>query len=701
MNPQMAPHQQGPFQGQVPQQAQNTNQQRQAPNAQQKVTPGTQGTQASHNNFDPQLTLWSLEKAKSTDSWADVKPQQQHLSLKELQDELEKFKQRDLTAKGILDELESPNCRKQINRLADDQTKELQKLNKTLKYILAGILPKWKYVDRRKREKALVRVQVILQTVPSGLVEPQAHKLGGVGVGNAASAQGKQSGGQQAANGAGQAHKIVHPQGQQHMANGQHFEQHLPPPPGGHHNGGHGPPPPPPPPNGHHGGNPPPPPPPPNTGHGHAHGSHQQQFHKMPGTFPDSYPMNQGRPPIEVLDPQFMYNQKHKQKHHRRDDSDESSSSSSGWDTETNSSRTDSYNAYSVEDGYTNVRKGHHKHTKRDGRARKSSHHRVRSQSRSPDLRKSDKRPSRQRRSSDASGIGRAGRRSPTSPRAKSPYYSSGDDSRRSHKKKYKYQNRSAENLTQEYNRKATNRAGTPPMSRGSSQESWTDASFSDGSSNFSRRVRESDGERDRGHRRRRKHSSSHYRVKDLDSSRYDIPDPRYIDRDDHADDYPYGVSRENDRRRAEAVFGNLRPATHRRATEQANPFFQDTTPLRQTREQAFNNYAAGLREQDFAYATPSQGYVRGNSPPKQELYTTDEVNVLLNRFHLNQNQQRRPLGRSQTDSMGTAYLDNDHAGVPLRSQYMDPRDQGFLNEDGMNPRYAPRVPRYDAGYRH
>lgn len=691
MNPQMASHQQGPFQGQV-QQPQNANQQRQAPNAQQKGPAGAQGSQASHNNFDPQLTLWSLEKAKSTDSWADVKPQQQHVALKELQDELEKFKQRDFTAKGILDELDSPNCRKQINRLADDQTKELQKLNKTLKYILAGILPKWKYIDRRKREKALLRVQVILQTVPSGLVDPQGQKLGGAG---AAAGAGKQAGnlqGQQNVNGAGQAHKNVHLQGQQHPTNGQHFE-HLPPPPGGHHNGGHGPPPPPPPPNGHHGGNPPPPPPPPNAGHGH--GSHQQQFHNMPGTFPDSYPMNQGRPHIKVLDPHFVYNQKHKQKHHRRGDSDDSSSSSSDWDTETNSSRTGSYKAYSVEDGYTNVRKGHRKHTKRDGRARKSSHHRVRSQSRSPGFRKGDQRSSRQRRNSDVSGIGRAGRHSPTSPRAKSPYYSSGDDSRSSRNKKYKYQNRSAENLTQEYNRKATNRVGTPPMSRGSSQGSWTDASFSDGSSSFSRRVRGSDGERDRGHRRRRKHSSSRYHAKEFDSTKYDIPDPRYVDRNIRADDYPYDMSRETDRHRGETVFGNRRPPINRRATEQTNPFYQDTIPLRQTREQAFNNYGTGLREQDFAYTTPAQGYLRGTSPPKQDLYTTDEVNVLLNRLNLNQDQQRRPLGRSQT-----TYLENDHVrGLP-RAQYIDPRDQGYLDEDPLNARFASRVPRYDAGFR-
>ncbi|OAK93904.1 hypothetical protein IQ06DRAFT_90716 [Phaeosphaeriaceae sp. SRC1lsM3a] len=697
MNPQMAPHQQGSFQGQVPQQAQNANQQRQVPNVQQKATIGAQGAQNLHNNFDPQLTLWSLERAKAKDLWTDVKPQQQHIALKELQDELEKFKQRDLTAKRILDELDSTSCRKLINKLADDQTKELQKLNKSLKYILAGILPKWNYVDRRKKEKYLGRVQVILQTVPSGLMEPQAQKSGGAGAGNAMGTQAKQAGnfqGQQSANGAGHAVKNVHPQGQQHMGNGQHFEQHLPPPPGGHQNGNHGPPPPPPPPNGHHGGNPPPPPPPPNGGHGHGHGSHQPQFQRMPGSFPESYHMNQGRPPIEVLDPNLMYNQKHKQKHHRRANPDDSSSLSSEWESETNSSHTGSYNAYSVEDGYSNVRKGHRKHTNRDGHARKSSHHRRRSQSRSSGLRKSDQKSSRQRRNSDSSGVGgRTGRRSSASPRAKSPYYSSGDDSGRSRKKKYKYQNRSAENLTQEYNRKAA-KFGTPPLSRESSQGSWTDASSSEESGSFSRRMRESDGERERGHRRRRKHSSSRHHAKEYDSSRYDIPDPRYVNRDVRADDYPYDLSRENERRRAETIFGNRRPTAARHSSEQPNPFFQDTIPLRQTREQAYNSYGTGLREQDFAYA-PSQGYVRGNSPPKQDLYTSDEVNVLLNR--LNQEQQRRPLGRSQT--MGTTFLDSEHARVPLRSQYMDPRDQGFLDEDNVNPRFASRVPGYRTGY--
>jgi hypothetical protein len=134
----------------------------------------SQSIPSSNLNYDPQMALWSLEKVKRTDFWADVKPRQEHIALKELRDELEKFKQKDLTPQRILDDLKSPNCRKVINTLVDNQTKELQKINKTLKWILGGILPEWRWMDRRKKERMLVRVLVILQTAEA--VNPMENK---------------------------------------------------------------------------------------------------------------------------------------------------------------------------------------------------------------------------------------------------------------------------------------------------------------------------------------------------------------------------------------------------------------------------------------------------------------------------------------------------------------------------------------------
>jgi hypothetical protein len=713
MNNHMAAQQQPLQQNQLPPQPQAFNQQRQTPNAQPAKGPqGPQSTQSSSSNYNPQLALWSLEKAKSNDSWADVKPQQQHISLEELRDELEKFKHKDLTAKRVLDDLKSPNCRKQINTLADNQTKELQKTNKTLKWILGGILPEWRWADRRKKERLLVRVQVILQTVPSGLIEPQVPKpAGGGGAGNPAGTQqskqpGNMAGQQQQGNmqnqgpNMGQQPKNIPQQGPHNMAQSQQFDQRLPPPPIDNHGSGNILPPPPfatgHPVHGGHGlmdGHLPPPP---------AHGGqgqsrpHQTQKKFMPGAFPEPFGMRQGQPPITVNNAHYIHKHKSKPKAHR---GERSGGSSSEWTSETDSSGTESFNVHSVEGDYGEVRQGHRGRSKREGRAKKTTHRRVQSRIRSRSTGKARDHSARQRRDSGSSGI-RSGRHSPVSSTTKSPYNSSGDERKHGYSRKHKHRSRSRESPTRAYNRKKAGKFGTASSLSGhSSGGSWSDATFSDHSAGYDRRDRDRD--HDRGHRHRRSRSRSRsreHRHRKSSFSKHDDPINRYNIRENGADDYPYGTAsppRTQNHFRDETLPAGGRPLPHRRHTTQVpapNPFYAGTTPLNQAREQPYNNYDANLPGPDYAYTPQSQGYMPRNTESGQGRYTTEELNTLLNHLHLG---KERPLpGR-----MNSAYMDNDHAQriPPLRRQYPPRRDFDHPDEtDSRFSRFASRVPGYD-----
>jgi hypothetical protein len=718
MNNHMAAQQQPLQQNQLPPQPQPFNQQRQTPNVQSAKGPqGPQSTQNSTANFNPQLTLWSLEKAKSNDSWADVKPQQQHISLEELRDELEKFKHKDLTAKRVLDDLKSPNCRKQINTLADNQTKELQKLNKTLKYILGGILPEWRWADRRKKDRILIRVQVILQTVPSGLVEPQVLKPGG-GPGNAAGMQqpkqpGNMTGQQQQGNmqnqgpNMGQQPKNVPQPGQHTMAQSQQFDQRLPPPPVDLHGNGNILPPPPfvngPQVHGGHGimdGHLPPPPS--HVNHGHPRPHHPPK-NFMPGAYPVTSAKKQGQPPIPASNTHYMREQKPKPKGRRGERSGESSSD---WVSETDSSGTESLNVYSVEEGYGDVRQGHRARSKRESRAKKTTQRRVQSRTRSRSAGNTRQHSVRRRRDSTSSGS-RSGRHSPISSTTRSPYNSSSDEGRHGHSKKHKHRSRSSESPTRAYNRKKAEKFGTTSSLSGhSSHGSWSDAASSDHSAGYGRRDRDRD--HDRGHRHRRSRSRSrsrsHRRHRKSSFSKHDEPTHRYNIRENGVDDYPYGTAsppRTQNHYRDETLPVGSRPLPHRRHTTQVpvpNPFYAATTPLPQTREQPYNNYGADLQDLNYTYTPQPQGYMPRNTQSGQGRYTTEEVNVLLN--HLNKDRQRMP-SEATHNRVDPAFMDNGHTQrmPPLRRQYTQRRDLDFLDEAEVNPRYPLRAPAYD-GYR-
>jgi hypothetical protein len=260
-------------------QPQNFGQKKATPNGQQKST--QQQSQIPQTKYDPQLVLWSLEKQNLADSWTKVKPQEQRISLEEIQDELIKFERCGRTVRRALDDLKSKNCRTIINHLVEDQTHELAKLNKSLRYVIAGILVNWVYLDRLKREKVPHRIQVILRTEPSGFQAPQFTKLGNNGTQNAYDTQdGIKSLKLGMPMQPGQHHPGQQHPGQQHQGfppgpgpNMQPRPQPGPPPPPGGRGqipgSGNSPPPPPPPPGGHQGGHPggigggflPPPPP--------------------------------------------------------------------------------------------------------------------------------------------------------------------------------------------------------------------------------------------------------------------------------------------------------------------------------------------------------------------------------------------------------------------------------------------------------
>jgi hypothetical protein len=713
MNPQTATHQQASYpnsQPQQPQQPQQGTQQRQMPNTLHSGTQGhQQQAQSPYANFDPRLTFWSLEKPKNADSWADVKPQQQHISLEELQDELETFKRKDLTVKRVLDEVKSLNCRKQINNLADDQTKELQKSNRTVKYIIGGILLEWRYIDRRRKEKILNRVQVILQTVPSGIVEVQSSRpAGGTGSANG-NAQGPHSlkqpsmtpGQQYHGNTQGQGPNMAHQprtipqQGQQHMGQSQ-FDLRPPPPsgqgqtfgggttthapPGGHQVHGHG-----------DRGAPPPPPPPPIGGGGQNHGQYNPQVNVMPGTYPDSVPMKgmrHGMSGVETVDPQFMHGRKPRHKVHRRMSSTEESNH---WDTETGSSGSDSYHVRSVEGDFGLVDDGRRGRSKRSKHMTKTRRHKSQSRVRSRSIRKGHQRQHPRRRGSGSSNS-RTGRHSPTSPKAKSPYNSSSDEGRHSHKK-HKYKVRSGVSSTGAYNNKGFEKfASSPTMSRHSSQKSWSDVTSS---SHF--------GDRDK-HDRRHDHTRAHlhtlYHHDRSNRAKYEDPDRSgFANRRSFADDYPYDIrsSRDHDQ------YGNEEPCTdrppsHRRTTTQVplpNPLFTTPdAPLRQNREPAYSAYPVDTNMRKHQLFQEPQRYTTHHSSVEQDRFGMDDiVDALYDRIAKKGEAQRMPpLGRHHTERHSGFFDDEGSQRMPpLRRHQTEGRRSFITNADDWDRKYPPR----------
>lgn len=322
----MPAHSQAPGQNQMPQ---NPSQQRPGPNMPQKPAQG----QPSQNQFsyNPQLAIFIFEKSKNAESWDDVEPEEQHIPLPDLKNQLNKYRRKRGNVKASLDEISSATIRRLINELVEVENRKLWDLNKALQWKIASVETEWRQVNKLKRQ--IKRVSVLLETEasrytesqtvrpptagPQGVQDPNKPKpAGGPGMGQM-NAQAQNMAQQQRA---AQQHAFSAAQGQQFDAQlppppppagsmhanqaGHHHQHHgnMHPKPPGHQNTNGGPPPPPPPPPGHPGhpqntGMPPPPPPPP--------GGVRPQHDQMRGAFPRhaNVPvMKHGHPNIEILD---------------------------------------------------------------------------------------------------------------------------------------------------------------------------------------------------------------------------------------------------------------------------------------------------------------------------------------------------------------------------------------------------------------
>ncbi|KAG9191403.1 hypothetical protein G6011_09491 [Alternaria panax] len=379
----MASSQQPLYQGQVPQQHQNVGQQRQVPigqqrqqalgQAQQRPTQSQEQPLNPYAGYDPQLASFILEKPKNAKSWEDAEPKRQNFSLQEIQSELHKSRRNHGNVKKNMDEIPSPNCRRIINELVEDKNVELAKYNRAIQYRIASVTNTWRSINRRDRQ--LVRVDIILETEPSGFQEPMQAKVA-VSAGPQDPNKLKQQGypqNQQFPNQLNpsqnmpQQHQQRPPQQQQQQQpypsqqNMGHSQQVEPPrpqhPPGqGNMNQTPGP------------GNPPPPPPPPGMPGPHDMGGpprppmhegggrpmpgpmqHPQPHHPppgqhpIPGTFPEQLLMpsnhmrhGQGRL-VDILNPNHRRHQKARHKGHR-DAFGSSSDSDSSWEVESEDS---------------------------------------------------------------------------------------------------------------------------------------------------------------------------------------------------------------------------------------------------------------------------------------------------------------------------------------------------------------------------
>jgi hypothetical protein len=691
-NPQMAAQHHASFQNQMPpQQTQNVSQQRQAPNAQPKGNQVQQQIPSTYNNYDPQLALFRLEKAKNVETWEDVEPEKQHVALQDLQNEVTKFRRNRGNVKRALDEIPSANCRRLINELVEDQTRELWKYNRTLQYTIACIDIEWRSVNRRQRQ--LKRVQVILETEQSGFQEPQTMKTPMNGLSNGQHDLNKpmkqNTGQQQQGQMNGQLNMAQQARAnllqQQHsMGLNPPFEQqsmNAPPPPGAHvHMGGMGgsmqmkgnpnaPPPPPPPPGGHghghglgqmHGGvNAPPPPPPPPGGAHISHAPHNQQAHHqqahhmhphgnvMPGAFPGPMPMHgmkHGQPHIEVLDPRLQQHKPPKHTGHRNTSSE--SESDSEWESSLGS---EPIHVRNVERGtYSLVdrrERGRSQHSARSKKSRsQKSHSKARTYSRSRS--RSQHRPSRRRIDSELDGSPTKGRHSPAFSRSSSPRSSHGKlppihihmntNSGSGDEKMHKRQNSNTASPTSFNTKGKPDRIVTSqPMSRESSWERGSDtASFATSSAHtaedgiFDARIRP------RNHGRTQSFSRPQHNF----STSYEDRDRLHKIRYPPADDYPHQPPR--DTYYENSAFSS-RPLPHRRNTA-ANPFATAHYPPKPIRAAS---YSLDVHEPSY----PAPRYVT-DRPAGEDRFKMDELAGALFE-HIQDSQQRAPLRRGRRDS--------------------------------------------------
>ncbi|KAF2825610.1 hypothetical protein CC86DRAFT_467287 [Ophiobolus disseminans] len=695
MNQQMPNPPQGNFPNQPFQQPQNAGQQRPGANGPQKPVQGQQQMQNPSAKYNPpKLILFTLEKPRNVEGWDDVQPEQQRISNQDLQHELAKFRRNQGSAKRAFDEISSPSCRRLINDLVKEETEKLWEHNKSIQYTIVAVMNVSRWLDERKRRQELKRVQVILETEPSGFPDTQSVKPtagvagnvgnGGTGGGNAQGGQDMNKGIKQNVTGnqgqnMGQQPKNNTPQGN-NMGQSQHFERPQglqgggpmhqggapppppPPPGGGGQHGGHLPPPPPM--GGHQGGHPPPPP-----------GVHHPHGNMMPNTFqgPIHMPaggMRHGQPPIQVLDPRFSHHGKSKK--NRRGES--SSESGSEWESESGSSGSEPIRVRNVEHGTYGLvnKKDGRGRTKRSKGSKKSRRHRSQSQgvSRSRSHSKGPQRSSYRRRDSDSSDI--RGRHSANSSGPNSPKLppihihmggnnSSGDERQHGHRKRREQRDSFHELPAGAYNkRKYDKKSSSHPMARSGSKDSkdswqsWDRASDSSFATSSVNTGEDSIFDRPHGHRHSKSYTRAHHGSFTLPRAGYagyDDPNRRDYIRTTRADDYPYSTSPPRGR---DTYFKDpltsTRPLPHRRATTQGyppNPF--DTLPRERIEGSAAYAYPA-----DNRYPAPRQLRYSPETSPVRDRFKMDELaDAVLDHIKKENQRERAPLRRHHTERGG------------------------------------------------
>lgn len=736
MNPQMAsqhlPQHQPQQHAPLPQH-QNVGQQRQAPNGAQQIPgqgqpKGAQGQQPFQNpyaNYDPQLALFTLEKPKNAKSWEDVEPERQHISLQDLQSELNKFRRNRGSVKRNLSEISSVNCRRIINELVEDETNELQKYNRTLQYRIASVEVGWRSINRRERQ--LKRVQVILETEPSGFQELPQMKSAAGGLGNSAaqdpSKAMKQNNMGQNQQFPGQAMNNAQHPGQQQRNNQQHQAQHMaqsqhleppmrPPPPPGQVQGqaqmagqGNPPPPPPPPPGFGQGMGQPgmvaPFPPPPGGQHGPGHAMQHPQIQNvtpqaraMPGAFPEQRPMSahgmrQGRAPsFEAADAGYLQSQK--SKHKARRDSSSSSSSNSDWESDSGSSGSNGIRVLPVEHGDYGLvgrrERGRSRHSNKSGKSRRHrSQSKLRSRSRSRGPRIVDpyrEKSSRRRRTSDLIAPPPMGKYSPVSSKSNSPRSSraelppihihmntnSTDERSREHEQLRDRRSSGIPSPTDLFRekRKLDNINASLPMSRESSWSRGSDtASFGTSSAHTA-----NDSVFDapvrpslsRGHGR----TESYPRAQEPfhhphPSHIYDDVDRRPKVRYPPADDYPHST-RMRDSYFNEPSYGS-RPSMSRRHNSVQIPAGNPfTSDHFPAKPTRTMSYATGMGDPTYAY--PKQRFITDRADQEERFDLHEIANALE---HMKES-RRPPLKRIGTERRSPAMYSGDEWDMRLPS---------------------------------
>lgn len=173
-----APHQ-TQYPGPMPQQHPNAGQQRHTVGTQQSFgqnMPGETQDSIPDTIQGPHLVSFVLEKPRNATSWEDVVPEQQHVAVHDLNKEVHKFRRNNNSVTKALKQISSPNCRRIVNELVEQQNVALAKLNPALEYRIVSVVNTFRErATLTRRETQLVRVDIILEAEESGL---QRTKMG-------------------------------------------------------------------------------------------------------------------------------------------------------------------------------------------------------------------------------------------------------------------------------------------------------------------------------------------------------------------------------------------------------------------------------------------------------------------------------------------------------------------------------------------